>query len=319
MTDILLHHYESSPFSEKVRLVLGHKRVAWRSVIVPSLLPKPDVIALTGGYRRTPFMQIGADVYCDSALVCRVIDERVPEPPLVPEGTVGLADTLAQWADSALFWAAIPFTMQPAGLPHIMAGAMPEQLKAFGADRAAMTAGMRRGTTTDQGAQLHEYLARLEAQLSDGRACLFGNAPSIADFAVVQSIWFMHRAPPIARQLAPYVKLGEWHVRMMAIGHGSVTPLTSDDAIALARASTPLASNAGVGAGFEVGDEVIVTPTDYAADEVSGALVSITGREVVLARDDARAGRVHVHFPRIGFRVQVNRRAASPAPARPTP
>jgi hypothetical protein len=46
-----------SPFSEKVRLVLGYKQLAWKSVIVPAIMPKPDVVALTGGYRKTPFLQ----------------------------------------------------------------------------------------------------------------------------------------------------------------------------------------------------------------------------------------------------------------------
>ena len=80
------------------------------------MLPKPDVVALTGGYRRTPFMQIGADVYCDSALMCRVIDRLAPKPPLYPAGDAGLAAIVAQWADTALFWTAVPFTMQPAGV-----------------------------------------------------------------------------------------------------------------------------------------------------------------------------------------------------------
>ncbi|MES3013082.1 MAG: glutathione S-transferase N-terminal domain-containing protein, partial [Pseudomonadota bacterium] len=74
MSELILHHYAGSPFSEKVRLILGFKGLAWRSVIVPNIMPKPDVVALTGGYRRTPFMQIGADIYCDTALMCRVID-----------------------------------------------------------------------------------------------------------------------------------------------------------------------------------------------------------------------------------------------------
>ena len=72
MSELILHHYANSPFSEKVRLVLGLKGLSWRSVTVPVMMPKPDVLALTGGYRRTPFMQIGADIYCDSALMCRV-------------------------------------------------------------------------------------------------------------------------------------------------------------------------------------------------------------------------------------------------------
>ena len=62
MTDLILHHYPTSPFSEKVRLVLGMKRLSWRSVTVPILMPKPDVVALTGGYRRTPFMQNSGEV-----------------------------------------------------------------------------------------------------------------------------------------------------------------------------------------------------------------------------------------------------------------
>lgn len=90
MTDLILHHFAHSPFSEKVRLVLGWKKLSWRSVKVPVMLPKPDVVALTGGYRRTPFLQIGADVYCDSALMCRVIDEVAPAPPLYPPAATGM-------------------------------------------------------------------------------------------------------------------------------------------------------------------------------------------------------------------------------------
>ena len=130
MSQIVLHHYAGSPFSEKVRLVLGMKQLHWRSVDVPVMLPKPDVVALTGGYRRTPFMQIGADVYCDSALMCRLIDRLAPEPPLYPEATRGLDEIVAQWADTSLFWSAIPFTMQPAVAPSLLPEATPEYLRA---------------------------------------------------------------------------------------------------------------------------------------------------------------------------------------------
>ena len=112
MSELILHHYASSPFSEKVRLVLGLKGLAWRSVEVPVMMPKPDVLPLTGGYRRTPFLQIGADIYCDSALMCRVIDRLAPQPPLYPAGCSGAAPMISQWADSALFWVAVPLTIQ---------------------------------------------------------------------------------------------------------------------------------------------------------------------------------------------------------------
>ena len=82
MNTPILHHYQTSPFSEKVRLVLGYKNLAWRSVLVPSIMPKPDVLALTGGYRKTPFLQIGADVYCDTELMCEVLEHLQPQPRL---------------------------------------------------------------------------------------------------------------------------------------------------------------------------------------------------------------------------------------------
>ena len=59
----ILHHYERSNFSEKARLLLAVKGLSWRSVEVPSTAPKPDFTPLTGGHRRTPALQIGADIY----------------------------------------------------------------------------------------------------------------------------------------------------------------------------------------------------------------------------------------------------------------
>jgi len=78
MTDMILHHYETSPYAEKVRLGLGLKGLAWASVEIPVIMPKPDLTALTGGYRKTPVLQIGADVYCDSQLIMRELERRHP-------------------------------------------------------------------------------------------------------------------------------------------------------------------------------------------------------------------------------------------------
>ena len=305
MSDLILHHYDSSPFSEKVRLVLGFKRLAWRSVKVPVVLPKPDVVALTGGYRRTPFMQIGADIYCDSALMCRVIDGLAPQPPLYPGSASGAQHAVGYWADAALFWAAVPFTMQPAGSPHVFGGAPPEHVKAFAADRAAMTGGTRRVTIPDAGAQLASYLEWLESQLGDDRAFLLGADPCIADFCVAQSIWFMHLAPPVAAGLKPYPKLLAWYRRIAEFGHGTPTKLTSAEAIDIAGRSTghaPAAVEPGLG--FEAGAQVTVNATDYGTDPIAGTLVGLTKQEVVIERTDERAGTLHVHFPRIGFQIR---------------
>jgi glutathione S-transferase len=307
MQALILHHYDSSPFSEKVRLMLGYKQLEWTSVRVPVIMPKPDVVALTGGYRKTPFLQIDADIYCDTALIARVLEARRPAPTLYP-ASAPLAPLLAQWADSTLFWTVIPYTMQPAGLAHVMKDATPEAAKAFGADRATFTAGMKRLTPVDAAAHLQRYFEALDAQLADGRPYLFGSEPSIADFSVVHSVWFVRRAPPLAAVADARRHLAAWADRMLAIGHGTPARMSAADAIALAAsAGTHAAAMVEHGSGFDAGQRVTVTPTDYGFDAVAGELVGLNADEVVIARHDERAGALHVHFPRTGFQVRAER------------
>ena len=305
MTELILHHYATSPFSEKIRLIMGFKGLAWRSVHIPQIMPKPDVLALTGGYRKTPILQIGADIYCDTALMSKVIERLNPEPTLYPKDFGGTAQMLAQWADSTLFWTIIPYTMQPAGIGALFNNAPPEAIKAFAADRAPFSAGMTRQTPADAGAALHTYLGWLEAHLADGRPFLVHGAACIADFSVAHCLWFVHRAPPLLGIFEPFPKVTAWFERVRAFGHGGSTHLGSDEAIALAASSRSHApTQVESGLGFEPGDAVTVMPTDYGRDTVAGTLVGLSRDEVVLQRRDERAGTLHVHFPRVGFQIK---------------
>lgn len=309
MADIILHHYAASPFSEKVRLLLGHKKLAWKSVIIPSVMPKPDLVALTGGYRRTPVLQVGADVYCDTALIADVLEHLHPEPTLYPEPEKGLARIVAQWADSTLFWAVIPYAMQPPGALAIFGNAPAEAMKAFAADRAPFTAGMTRQTSRDATVALASYLSRLDAQLAAGGPFLFGAAPGIADFSVAHGLWFLRLAGPLAAIVDDHAALSTWLGRMKAFGHGRKRRIDGGEAIAIAAAASGRApASVEPGLGFEAGAEVTVTPTDYGRDPVAGILVGLGADEVVLRRHDERAGVVHVHFPRIGFQIKEQQR-----------
>jgi glutathione S-transferase len=99
MSDLLLlHHYDEAPFAEKIRLIFGIKGLSWNSVIIPSAMPKPDLMPLTGGYRRTPVLQIGADIYCDTQLIAAVLERLYPTPTIFPDGNAGLAYALGSWA-----------------------------------------------------------------------------------------------------------------------------------------------------------------------------------------------------------------------------
>jgi glutathione S-transferase len=304
MSDLILHHYAGSPFAEKARLMLGFKGLPWTGVVVPTMLPKPDVVALTGGYRKTPFLQIGADVYCDTALIARVLEQRQPTPTLYPAGAP-LAPLLAQWADSTLFWTVIPYTMRPAMAEHVFKGLPPEAVQAFAADRAAMTATFRRQTPVDAAAQLAVHLETLQAQLADGRRWLFGSEASIADFSVAHCLWFIRRAPPLLAILEPHRELGAWLERVVAIGHGRSESIPSAQAIAIAAGATTHAPvTVQPELGFRAGQPVTVAANDYGIDPVAGTLVGLDHHTVVVERQDERAGTVHVHFPRFGFQIK---------------
>ena len=307
MPDFILHHYDGSPFSEKLRLIFGFKGLHWHSVKIPVIMPKPDVVALTGGYRKTPIVQVGADVYCDTALIAQLIDRHHPAPTLFP-ASAPLAPIVAQWADSTLFWTVIPYAMQPSGRAHIFKGVASEVMQAFAADRAPFTASMKRQTVADAAANLESYVKALDAQLSDGRPWLLGTEASIADFAVAHCGWYVRRAGPVADILQPHARFSAWLDRVLAFGHGRFDKSSSEEALAVAAAASAASSYAPCavtpGLGFEAGQAVTVTPTDYGHDPVAGTLVGLSTAEVVLRRSDPRAGTVHVHFPRAGFQIK---------------
>jgi glutathione S-transferase len=305
LKQLILHHYPNSPFAEKIRLILGFKSLHWTSVDIPAVMPKPDVVALTGGYRKTPILQIGADIYCDTALIADVIEGISPSPTLYPPAVAAASRTLAQWADSTLFWTAIPYTLQPAGLAHMFAGAPPEALKAFGEDRKAFRANIPRMQAPEARAAFGLYLGRLEAMIGD-HAFFLGENPSIADFSLYHCLWFVLRGGPTAQILEPFVKVAAWRERMRAFGHGTFDALDSDAAVALAHEAAPAALPLMTvdTHGIAIGERVVVAATDTGTEPIEGDLCAATDDRISITREDSRAGRVAVHFPRLGFELR---------------
>ena len=312
MSELILHHYPASPFAEKIRLMLGYLQLPWRSVHIPIVMPKPDLIALTGGYRRTPVAQVGADIYCDTALIARLLERLQPSPSLYPSDQAATTNLLAQWADTTLFSAAVAYAFQPAGLQAMFAHLSPEQIAVFIEDRKEMRKGgtsPRMGLDLAWGALLN-FLPWLESQLAAGNPSspgyFCGPAPTIADFAIYHPLWFIRRAGPLGALLDPCPALNAWYARMSEFGHGPAEPLSSQDALAQAREATPVELpqvDLRQVDGCAVGDQVAVSATDYGTDPVRGELVMSGVEEIVVRRQDERAGTVQVHFPRVGYRL----------------
>ncbi|MHB1125048.1 MAG: glutathione S-transferase family protein [Ramlibacter sp.] len=311
MTELILHHYPMSPFAEKIRLALGYKRLAWRSVIIPAVMPKPDLVALTGGYRRTPVLQVGADVYCDTALICDVLEHVQPEPMLYPPALRGVARVFAQWADSTLFWASMAYSLQPRGAAHLFAKAPPEVAKAFGEDRKAMSSNMVRLRPGDATSALRSYLRRI-AHMVEEHEFLFGAQPCVADFAAYHPLWFTRtQVSPLADILNATPAVAEWMDRLegMSIGPGALDSLDAADAVRVAHDAQPMppGGNLLVDSAFQddhgiaLGTQVAVSAETFGLEATQGMLLAATRTHYSLRREDPRAGTVHVHFPRIGY------------------
>lgn len=297
---LILHHYAASPFSEKVRKLLAHKRLAWRGVEQPNMMPKPDLVPLTGGYRRIPVLQIGADVYCDSQLIARVLERRHPDPTIYPGGSEATCHAWNMWADRCLFLPVVAIVFADIG--HLVPPAFIE-------DRSRMMGGRDFGDVPAQAPaareQVRGLLATLDTQLGNGRPFVLGTAFSLADAACFHPLWFLRVAPSSAAFLAEFAHVRAWFDRVDALGAGAPEPMGPADALAIAREATarPGAVAAGEPNGLAAGDRVTVTPDDYGFDPVAGTVVSASPSEIAIARRGERVGDVVVHFPRVGFRV----------------
>lgn len=310
MSELILHHYPTSPFAEKARLLLGFKGLSWRSVSIPPMMPKPDLTALTGGYRKTPVLQIGADIYCDTALMARRLEQEKASPALFPEGREMIAASFAAWADSVVFQHAVSLVFQPESVAVRFAKLSPEAIKAFIADRAGLFSG---GTTTRLSAEQakHQWptiIARLEQQLQREEGDFLLGVPSIADFAMAHPLWFLRATPVTSPLVDAYPAVSAWLGRVLGFGHGAPSEMSSEEALEVARSAKPADLPDEIFEdpnGFTKGQQVSIGATDYGVDPVAGELLFSGREELILRREDPRGGVVHVHFPRFGFRVEA--------------
>ena len=310
MADLILHHYPGSLFAEKIRAILGYKGLAWHSVETSPIMPRDELMPLTGGYRRIPVLQIGADVFCDTHAITEALDAHAPERSLVPPALGAAARLIAARADTHLFQVGVAICFQPRAIAAVVAAMGEEMMAKFAADRARLvegSAGVSTMAPEVAEACLADELARLDAQLAHGD-WLLGTGPTLADFAVYHCLWFVAGNPVVAPLLDPWARVKAWMARIADFGHGDARGLSAEEALEIGRAATPMAIDEAASClpeGLALGDAVTVTPVDYGLVPVAGTLERCTEHLCAVGRDDPRAGRVRVHFPRTGFRIDA--------------
>ena len=216
----------------------------------------------------------------------------------------------AAWADSVVFQHAVSLVFQPESVAVRFGKLTPEAIKAFLADRAGLfSGGSATRLSADQAKhQWPTFMARLEQQLQREQGDFLFGEPSIADFALAHPLWFLKATPVTAPLVDAYPTINAWHARVMGFGHGAASDMSAEEALEVARTSTPAAlpdEQFVDPNGFKPGQQVLIAATDYGVDPVQGELLFAGSEELILRREDPRGGVVHVHFPRLGFRIEA--------------
>jgi len=289
---LILHQYDISPYSEKIRVALGLKGLAWWACRQPSIMPKPELIALTGGYRRIPVLQFGNDVYCDSELILDELERRFPAPSIFACGRA-TAETYRLWADEKLF---------PTIVGLLFSGDW-DVSEAFIADRSALLGRpfdpeARRTAIPSLTEALHRQLRLIETQLENGSAFLAGEQPSAADLQVFHNVafirWGKGRTTALLDQ---HPGLRAWEARMRAIGHGTRHDIGKDEALAIAREAPIPAAVGGARVSYQI--------NDANSSPIAGRLVAKDPLRVSILLENPLVGTIVIHLPTTGGRLHL--------------
>ncbi len=309
MADIILHHYPPSPVSEKIRMAMGLKQLTWVSAEQNRLPDRPALFAMTGGYRRIPVLQVGADIYCDTQCIFRALENIAPEPSLYPDGDTGTPFSLSRWLDGPLFELGVRVAFAP------VADTLPPALVA---DRTRLYFGPD-GDMAKEAKDIPHTLSQLRGQFqwieemlaAKSGNYLHGNAAGMSDLLVWYISWFVRgRYEGGEAFFEQFPNLSAWNVNMKKIGHGTFSDISPEQALAIALEATPTTpeqSDDGDPQGLKPGMNASVIPlTNSGEKAVEGTIHSVSSHSIALKRTHEATGEVCVHFPRVGYRVTVN-------------
>jgi len=291
----ILHHYDASPFSQKAQKMLGIKGLTWQSVEMPMTAPKPELEALTGGYRGTPVLQLGADFYVDNVAIAEALDEYfAAAPSLLGATTTLIQDAFGFWSDA--FFEPI--------LRAAMATHSAEWDETFYRDREKVFPHLDftqlRLTREKWNQQIIHQAGEFNEQLADGRHFVFGDEPSLADVHAWGMMWFIRNGlPEVSSRLEGARFLPDWERRLNDIGMGE--RVTADYNAASAAVHKEAVT-------IDAIDSLrMVSVSAIGADRgtVTGRLVCELDRQTIIAVEHPTGSYTQVHFPVRGYELKM--------------
>ena len=304
MSDMIVYHYDTSPYCEKVRAMLGYTGMRWESVIVREMPPRPELHRLAGGYRRVPVAQIGADIFCDSRVIAAEIARISGKADLSVDSCDPEVRAYANSAESEFMLACLGSAM---GMNMIK-----KMLKMYSVldffrltwDRIAMVqkSSLDMPGGKEAKATVREHLGQMEKRLEAG--FLFGDQPTIADFAAYHGVWYVRDLAELDI-IDDYPAVIAWMDRIKAFGHGTMTALSAAQAIDIATEQQPRPLPTDNPDEEQIGQSASIAPSDYWKEPVKGVLVASTAHSWILQRRLNASSTVNVHFPKHGFALET--------------
>ena len=305
MSDLILHHYWPSPFAHKIRLALGLVDTSWKSVEIPRVPPKPLLMPLTAGYRRTPVLQNGADIYCDTQNIVRAISELTATSSLLPTRQRGQIMAFTDWVDGTVFNLAARVILTSA-----LDTAPPEFIQ----DRGGLYFGPN-WTPEGLKAQLPGVIRQLAAHLDSINQGLpdtggyLTESLSYADVSIAYVAWFIRGrwdvGPEFLSQF-PSIERIERNVHEQSTDRHEELSAESALMMALqAESIAPRGVEAQIGSGLNEGMQVLIRPQAETSDPpIIGRLRYLDRVRVSIDHQDPQVGDVVVHLPVAGYQIQ---------------
>jgi len=302
-THLILHQYDISPFSQKAQKMMGLKGLAWHSIEMPLIAPKPDVEALTGGYRGTPVLQCGADIYVDNWMIARALDHYDPSLPLI--NGRGALQSAAGYAWSERFF--IPL------LQTAFATYKNQWDDDFRADRQQVFPDVDFNTLAvvdpERRSQVRAFVSAIAAQLTSGNDFLNGEHPDGWDVHVWGMCWMIHSAlPDLVPVVTAFPAVVNWYQRMSDLGVGERSDATIELAWSELKQSqkAPL-PDTPVDEPLRdwLGQQVVVGTGSADRGASTGRLLAVDGEQVVIASEPREGVSAQVWFPRFGYALSL--------------
>lgn len=166
-----LYHFPLSPFSRKVRLVLAEKKIEVELIEERYWEPTAEFLRMNPA-GRVPVLKIDGRVFSESNSICEFLEERHPQPPLMPRTPEDRAEVrrLVNWFDDAFYREATCNLLGERILKKIKNSGYPDS------------------QNVKMGAKRIKFHLDYMAELLDHRRWLAGDSMSLADFSAAAQL-----------------------------------------------------------------------------------------------------------------------------------